>query len=302
MKKSLYRKLLRMARDGDPEAIEAIAEMAEAVLEPDEPEINVTVVNQEPAADPVATPVAAAPAPVAAPVVAAPVATLPAAAPVPASVPAAVPAAAPIVVAPDPHEVTVDGDILAEIVSRLDRLIELMTPVSAATPAVPTDCNTPSANQDEDVVEEIVEGIAEALEAAAIVEEVLPELIPEAAEAILTESPEESVTETAMGVLSSVLDPAEGNDQAPSAAPFSRDDIRAAMSKAGPRLRSMSPMARKRAITGIVDSLRHHRPKTGHDNNVSALSSNHISHAAPEKDYSYLGAKIMASRNPHYKS
>jgi len=286
MKKSLYRKLLRMARDGDPEALEAIAEVTEALLEPDGPDVHVTVVNEEPAA-PVA-PVAATP--VAVPTVAAPTVAAPTA------VAPALPDPSAIVETAEGNEVVVDGDTLNEILTRLDRLIEIMTakaengsgnpPLEALIGSVP-DCGGPGTqNQDEDVVEEMIEAIKEEMEATAAVEEILPEIMPEATE----ETAEAAVEE----ILSSVLQPKE---EEASEDAFSRDRLRTAMSKARPRFQQMTPAARKRAAADIA-ALMKKRRKPATDSSVAQLIS--LGSAAPEADYSELGKKIMEKRNPNY--
>ena len=278
MKKSLYRKLLRMARDGDPEALEAIAEVTEALLEPDAPDVHVTVVNEEPVA----------------PVVAAPAATAPVAAPM--AVAPALPDPSAIVETAEGNEVVVDGDTLSEILTRLDRLIEIMTakaesgetnpPLEALIGSVP-DCGGPGTqNQDEDVVEEMIEAIEEEMEATAAVEEILPEIMPETTE----ETAEAAVEE----ILSSVLEPKE---EEASEDAFSRDRLRTAMNKARPRFQQLTPAARKRAAADIAAMLKKKR-KPATDSSVAQLIS--LGSAAPEADYSELGKKIMEKRNPNY--
>ena len=127
MKKSLFKKLCRMAKDGDPEAAAALAEIVEELTEatgPDAPGDEVTLnVFTEPAAE--------APAPAAAD-------------------PAGDPAVE--IVTPEGAQVAVDDADLAAVLERLDRIIALLSPAPAA---------------DEDPVEEIAEAVEEALEAAA---------------------------------------------------------------------------------------------------------------------------------------
>ncbi len=127
MKKSLFKKLCRMAKDGDPEAAAALAEIVEELTEasgPDVPGDEVTLnVFTEPAAE--------APAPAAAD-------------------PTGDPAVE--IVTPEGAQVAVDDADLAAVLERLDRIIALLSPAPAA---------------DEDPVEEIAEAVEEALEAAA---------------------------------------------------------------------------------------------------------------------------------------
>ena len=164
MKKSLYKKLVRLARDGDPEAVEAVAEIVESLTEnapealPVVPEGTAVVsVAGTPVVGMPAVPanamVATVPGTSAAPVSAAPVAayaSVPAAAvpnavygPMPAAAVTPAPVAAPTVPVaavpaeapaadPEKPETGMDCDLAAEILNRLDQLIALLT---AAAPA-----------------------------------------------------------------------------------------------------------------------------------------------------------------------
>ena len=145
MKKSLLKKLSRMACDGDTEAAEALAEAVEEIVE-------------TPAADPDApavTVIAAATEPEPAPADPAPIET-----PAPA----------------------IDNDGIAAILERLDRLITLLTP---AAPAADEDPAEALPEELAEVVEEALQAVEEsagepameeaAEEVAAIIEEVLSE-------------------------------------------------------------------------------------------------------------------------------
>ncbi len=147
MKKSLLKKLTRMARDGDPEAIEALAEAVEEIIEIPSEEAAVIAAVTEP--DP--APAAADPEPEVEPET-------------------------------ETVAVTVDSDGIAAILERLDRLIALVTPAAvdeepAAEEALPEELA--------EVVEEALEAVEEtagepaaeeaAEEVAAVIEEVLSE-------------------------------------------------------------------------------------------------------------------------------
>ena len=140
MKKSLLHKLSRMARDGDPEAIEALAEAVEELIEvPSDPEPAAAVIVAETDPVPEADPV-------------------PAAEETPAEPGAAFP----------------DG--IAAILEKLDQLIVLLTP--SVSDAEPDPDQLPE--ELAEVVEEAVEAAAETgtvlpEEVAAIVEEVIQE-------------------------------------------------------------------------------------------------------------------------------
>ena len=162
MKKSLSKILARMAKDGD---IETVAEIIEEMIEPEGTAEAEAAAAVEEAAEAVET-----------------VAEDPAA----------------VMETPEGTTIVVDEDTLAGIISRLDRLIELLTPAPAA---------------DDDPVEEIAEAVEEAIEAAAAAEEepVLPDedlpesLSPEDVAEIVGEILEPVSAEA----LSEVLDPVE---------------------------------------------------------------------------------------------
>ena len=146
MKKSLLKKLSRMARDGDTEAAEALAEAVEEIVE-------------TPAADPNA-----------------PAVTVIAAATEPEPAPAD---PVPAIENPAP---AIDNDGIAAILERLDRLITLLTP---AAPAADEDPAEALPEELAEVVEEALQAVEEsagestmeeaAEEVAAIIEEVLSE-------------------------------------------------------------------------------------------------------------------------------
>ncbi len=150
MKKSLLKKLTRMARDGDPEAVEALAEAVEEIVEaPSAEEVTVIAAAAEPETE---TAVEVEPA------------------------------------AEEGVTVSVDNDTLSAILERLDQLIALLTPAAGdEDPAEPAAASAPEEIPEElsEVVEEVLETVEEtagepALEAAAeevaaVVEEVLEE-------------------------------------------------------------------------------------------------------------------------------
>ncbi len=148
MKKSLLKKLTRMARDGDPEAVEALAEAVEEIVEaPSTEEVTVIAAAAEPAAE---TAVEVAP-------------------------------------AEEGVTVSVDNDALTAILERLDQLIALLTPAAGdedpleAAAEVTAEAIPEELSEVEEVLETVEETAGEpALEAAAeevaaVVEEVLEE-------------------------------------------------------------------------------------------------------------------------------
>ena len=254
MKKSLSKILARMAKDGD---IETVAEIIEEMMEPETP--------SEAAAEAVAETVAAKAAEAAAEA---------------AEDPAAV------VETPEGTTVVVDESTLADIVSRLDKLIELLTPAPAA---------------DEDpVAEEVAEVIEEALEAAEA------EAAEEPAAEILSEGirPEE-VAE----IVGEILDPAETGTGDPlldeceeeeQEVLSTGDALRAALTAVRPALAKMPRKQRQRVCADIAARMKRggRKPagrRAADAGTYAALSAMRRSAARP--DEKELGRRIMASRN-----
>lgn len=249
MKKSLYKKLIRMAWDGDAEAIEAVAEIVENLTE--EP---VEVVAAVPA-EPVAVPVVQAEEPAA------------------------------VEVVPEAPALTVDGDLGAAILEKLDQLITLLTPAAAdEEPAAET---APA-----DPVEEIVEAVAEAVEADAAAEPA-PEAEPVAAE----------VAQIVEEILepSTVLEP-EGTDcDGPTPEELrSSDALRAALVAVRPAIARMPKAQRRKVCADIAARLTPAagRQKSGVYAALSALGRDR----SPAEEPNALGKCIMAKRNANLRT
>ncbi len=231
MKKSLSKILARMAKDGD---IETVAEIIEEMLEPE-----------------------AAPAEAAEEVVEAveEVAEEPAA----------------VVETPEGTTVVVDEATLADVISRLDQIISLLT----AAPAM-----------DESPVEEI----AEAVEAVA--EEQVVEELPMAAEEVAE-------------IVEEILDPdtadpqpdnpGEGDGACGEPQPeviSTGDALRAALKIVRPALAKLPKKQRERVCADIAARLNGETKRAGV---YGAIQDAKAAAAGPE-----LGKRIMASRNPNY--
>ena len=235
MKKSLSKILARMAKDGD---IETVAEIIEEMIEP------------EAAAEAVAEQTAEAVAEVA-------------------EDPAAV------VETPEGTTIVVDESTLADIVSRLDRLIELLTPAPAA---------------DEDPVEEIAEAVEEAIEAEQVLEPVTPEDVAEIVEEIL--APEEAVSE--------IQDPLEDEcGEEEQEVLTTGDAIRKGLNDVRPKLSKMTRKQRDRVSADISARLGGGGKPAGRrgasDGTYAALAG--LRHYAARGDEKALGRRIMAKRN-----
>lgn len=147
MKKSLYKKLCKMARDGDPEALEAVAEIAEEILEAGEdPSVEVVVAPE------------AAPVEAIAETSADPAASEPEAGVV----------------------VSADEDGLAGIIERLDTIIGLLKP--AAAPAADEDPVEEIVGAVEEAVAAVAAGEETPAEAEAEAVEEIAEVVEEVVE------------------------------------------------------------------------------------------------------------------------
>ena len=241
MKKSLSKILARMAKDGD---IETVAEIIEEMIEPEAP--------AEAAAENAAEAVAEA---------------------VETEEPAAV------IETPE-TTIVVDEATLADIISRLDQIISLLTPAAAdETPA-------------ETAAEEIAEAVEEAVEAAAAEEAAVPELLPEVTSA-------EEISE----IVGEILDPAsevieaeedECGDPLPEVI-STGDALRAALRAVGPALAKMPKKQRQRVCADIAARLNGKKDRRGTDAGVyAALAS---ARRKPADNPADLGRRIMETRS-----
>lgn len=245
MKKSLSKILARMAKDGD---IETVAEIIEEMIESESPET-----PEEAIAEAVTETI--------------------------------VPAAAEIAEETEaaPEEAT-DEATLADIVTRLDRIIELLTPGPAS---------------DEDPVEEIAEAVEEAIEAATAEEEpaadeetgeiIDPEEVAEIVEEILEPVPAEALSE--------VLDPVEdecGEEEEESLT--TGDALRVALKAVKPVLAKMPRRQRMRVSKDIAARLQRQNSRRGADAGIYAAIAA-AKRKPPRRNSADLGKRIMASRN-----
>ena len=245
MKKSLSKILARMAKDGD---IETVAEIIEEMIESESPET-----PEEAIAEAVTETI--------------------------------VPAAAEIAgQAEETPEEATDEVTLADIVTRLDRIIELLTPGPAS---------------DEDPVEEIAEAVEEAIEAATAEEEsaadeetgeiIDPEEVAEIVEEILEPVPAEALSE--------VLDPVEdecGEEEEETLT--TGDALRVALKAVKPVLAKMPRSQRMRVSKDIAARLQRQNSRRGADTGIYAAIAG-SRRKAPRKNPADLGRRIMASRN-----
>ena len=294
MKKSLFRKLSRMARDGDQEAIEAVAEILENMTE--EPE----VIPVEPVA---AAPVVPA-APVAMPdpanvVVGYPAPAAPAATPVAAPVAPAEPAA--VVTVPEGHEVTIDSDLGAAILEKLDQLIALLTPT-----AVDEEPGEEGAVEEvaADPIQEIVEAVTEAVEAGAATEG--------AVEAVPADDPATAVVQALEEMLtpSTVLEPEEEeqitdcDDPTAERNGATADAVKAALKVVRPMVAKLPKAERAKVCADVAARIRKSigsgKRTAGPSGGVyAALAAKGRDQRAEETNA--LGKRIMEKRNANYR-
>ena len=317
MNKSLYRKLSRMARDGDQEAIEAVAEILENLTEPDaEAVLPVEAVAPVMTAPDPAQVVVGYPA--AAPAVAAPVA-VPA---VPAVTPATVPVAAAdptaVVTVPEGHEVTIDSDLGVAILEKLDQLIALLTPAAGdeepAAVGKHEKQNGELAEEEtagesiDDPIEEIIEAVTEAVEAGAAAEGAAEESAGEViADPVAAEVAE--VLESLVGP-SSVLEPEEEESLTDCDDPeglqkeATADAIRAALKAVRPALAKLPAKDRAKVCADVAARVRksigdRKKATRGTGGVYAALAARGRDRMAEEPNA--LGKRIMAARNANLK-
>ena len=250
MKKSLSKILARMAKDGD---IETVAEIIEEMIEPEggeTPAEAVAEVIEE------IVPVAEA---------------------------AAVEAAA----AGTETETTNDEATLADIVTRLDRIIELLTPGPAS---------------DEDPNEEIAEAVEEAIEAAAAEEPLTNEELPEGLEPEdVAEIVEEILEPVPMEALSEVLDPLGDECEEEEQEVISTGDaLRVALKAVRPALAKMPKKQRMRVCADIAARLNRPAGRRGNDAGVYAAIAG-MQRRNGRGNTAELGKRIMAKRNINCK-
>ncbi len=231
MKKSLSKILARMAKDGD---IETVAEFIEEMLEPEAAPAE--------AAEEVAEAVEE-------------VAEGPAA----------------VVETPEGTTVVVDEATLADVISRLDQIISLLTPAPAADES--------PAEEIAEAVEAVAEeqAVGELPEAAAEVAEIIGEILEPAAEGPLGEQTGE---EDACG------------DPQPEVI-STGDALRAALKVIRPALAKLPKKQRDRVCADIAARLNGETKRVGV---YGAINDARCAAAGAE-----LGRKIMARRNPNYK-
>ena len=238
MKKSLSKILARMAKDGD---VETVAEIIEEMIEGE----------------------ASAPEPVEE---------------VAEAVPEAAEEPAAVVETPEGTTVVVDEATLAEVLSRLDQIISLLTPAPAA---------------DEDPAEEIAEAVEEVIEAAAEA----PEADPTGTAAEVAEIVEEVLEAETGGDVPEVLSADEDECEEPRQEVISTGDtLRAVLKAVRPALAKMPKKQRERISADIAARLNGKPARTGIYSAMADAARRRNPVPGPD-----LGKKIMASRNPNYK-
>ena len=270
MKKSLVKKLVRMAKDGDPEAIEAVAELLEEVSEAE------VIETVAPAAEPEAEEVAEA---VGDPEV--------------------------VVETPAGNVVAIDEESFAGILERLDQIISLLTPaaqdedpveeiVEAVAEAVAEGEEATTAGGGNLVGSEVnrneqaSQWEAATIEVAGMAEGTTPEEISEIVEEILDP------------VLSETLEEEPAGDECGEPEEASATDaLRAALNAIRPALVRMPKKQRRKVAADIAARMQKRTGRKASDGSTyAALAAAARRKAAAGPD---LGKMIMAKRNPNYK-
>jgi len=213
MKKSLVKKLVRLAKDGDPEAIEAVAELLEEVAEIEAVE---GTGSEETLAEPVAE---------------------------------TVPAAEPTAVVETPEAtIVIDEATLGEILSRLDQIISLLAPLAADEDP---ECD-PVEEIVEAVGEAVQEAVAAAAEDPEVTEDDEDGDLPAAATPEAVAAMVEEIVEPALSEVLEP-DPAEdecGEEEELSA--VTGDALRAALNTFRPALMKMPEKQRRKISADIA--------------------------------------------------
>ncbi len=274
MKKSLTSILARMAKDGD---IETVAEILEAMSGAENP-------TADPATPAAATPVAAEP------VAAAPAPTI--------AVPAAAEAIADpaaVIETPEGTTITMDSDTVAEIIARLDRLVELIgSIVEPAADEDPVAEEHPTADPavEPDIVEEIVETVEETLEAVST--------IPDDENA----KEEEGVNPTEISEMVSAIIGEEEQEEDPAGdcnrGRTSCDELRVALKPHRHKLARMSPRKRRRVCADLTALMQYQN--NGANNAGIYAAIRQAAKGQKEADPRELGRKIQAARNVNYRN
>ena len=270
MKKSLTKLLARMAKDGD---VEAVAEFIEEMIE-GEPETKAEAAAE--AVEEVTEAVAGA-------------------------VAEAVSGAnngSTGAIAPEGTEVTVDEDTVAGIIERLDRLIELLTPVPAADEDPEELNNAESTGLCAEEVAEVIEEVIEAVEAAET-EEGIPEDINTESTGLCAKEVAEIVEAILEPDVSTTLEEVVEGDEDPEdpEETCGADALRAALNAAAPRLAKMSRKQRRKAAADIAARVKKARGMGSNRGYDRAASAKFQKGSAA---YAALGKRIMASRNANY--
>ena len=249
MKKSLSKILARMAKDGD---IETVAEIIEEMIEPEGAE---TPAETDEDVTETTAPVIEDP--------------------------------AAVVETPEGATIVVDESTLADIVSRLDRLIELLTPGPV---------------YDDDPMEEIAEAVEEAIEAAAAEEPLTNEELPEGLEPEdVAEIVEEILEPVPTEALSEVLDPLGDECEEEEQEVISTGDaLRVALKAVRPALAKMPKKQRMRVCADIAARLNRPAGRRGNDAGVYAAIAG-MQRRNGRGNTAELGKRIMAKRNINCK-
>ena len=303
MKKSLTNILARMAKDGD---IETVAEILEAVAGAEKPTVEPAeeIIAPVTAVPVVAAPVAPPTAPVAAPVVA-PVVAAPAPVVAPAATEAIADPAA-VIETPEGTTITVDSDTVAEILSRLDKLVELIgglvNPEHAADVDPADVVTTEQPAVEPDVVEEIAETVEEAMEAVGAVQAAQN---AEEAASVIVDPAQEGVSPEEISEMVSALMGEEEQEEDPAgdcnSGRTSGDALRTALKPFRGKLSQMSPKRRRKVCADLAAIMQR---KNNAANDAASIYAAIRQAVQPQKapDPRELGRKIMAARNVNYRN
>ena len=181
-----------------------------------------------------------------------------------------------VVETPEGTTIVVDETTLADVISRLDQIISLLTPAAS----------------DENPAEKIAEAVEEAIEAVAAEEAVAEVIQPEATS---TEEISEMLEEI-VDPVSEVIEAEEDECEEPEPEVLSTGDaLRAALRAIGPALAKMPKKQRQRVCADIAARLNGKGGRAGADTGIYAALA--AARRKPVADPRELGKRIMEKRS-----
>ena len=210
-----------------------------------------------------------------------------------------------VVTVPEGHEVTVDSDLGAAILEKLDQLIALLTPAAVD--------EEPGEGEKQDPVQEIVEAVTEAVEAGVAAEEGAVDPVAEVVTEFAGNPEADPVTAQIAEMIQEVMEPStvlepeetldcdepvDGKNGSAAA-----DAVRAVLKTVKPMIASLPEEKRAAVCAAAADRI---RKTLGGVRKGSGSAGDYLGLAARGRDRKVeepnaLGKRIMAKRNANMK-